>query len=104
MYYLSFIRLVEPLGRLSPRPGVAHATKEASMAKAAQVSRRSVLKGAAGAVLSTPLILTSRKSSAQGKRIVIRDPGGPFTVAFAEAFYKPFREASGIEAVGVASA
>jgi putative spermidine/putrescine transport system substrate-binding protein len=68
------------------------------------VSRRTILTGAAGAALGAPLVLVSRKSAAQGKRIVIRDPGGPFTVAFAEAYYKPFREATGIEAVGVASA
>jgi putative spermidine/putrescine transport system substrate-binding protein len=74
------------------------------MARADRVSRRTVLKGAAGAVLAAPWVLTSRKASGQGKRIVIRDPGGPFTVAFAEAYYKPFREATGIEAVGVASA
>src|SRR5262245_5786101 len=74
------------------------------MVKASPVSRRAVLTGAAGAVLAAPLVSLPRRSTAQGKRIVIRDPGGPFTVAFAEAFYKPFREATGIEAVGVASA
>jgi putative spermidine/putrescine transport system substrate-binding protein len=74
------------------------------MAKAEQVSRRTILKGAAGAALGAPLILVSRKAASQGKRIVIRDPGGPFTVAFAEAYYKPFTAATGIEAVGVASA
>jgi putative spermidine/putrescine transport system substrate-binding protein len=78
--------------------------KEANMAKADPVSRRTVLRGAASVVLGGPLVLVSRKSTAQAKRIVIRDPGGPFTVAFAEAYYKLFREATGIEAVGVASA
>jgi putative spermidine/putrescine transport system substrate-binding protein len=74
--------------------------------RAGDLSRRTLLRtAAAGAVaLGAPSVLTSRKASAQGKRIVIRDPGGPFTVAFAEAYYKPFREATGIEAVGVASA
>lgn len=68
------------------------------------VSRRDVLKTAGGGavVLGAPLIW--RRAHGQSKRIVIRDPGGPFTVAFAEAYYKPFREATGIEAVGVASA
>jgi putative spermidine/putrescine transport system substrate-binding protein len=68
------------------------------------VSRRTVLKtgAAAGVVLGAPWVW--RRAHAQPKRIVIRDPGGPFTVAFAEAFHKPFREATGIEAVGVASA
>jgi len=73
-------------------------------ARQRDISRRTALKGAiAGGVgLGAPWVW--RKASAQGKRIVIRDPGGPFTVAFAEAFYKPFQAATGIEAVGVASA
>ena len=68
------------------------------------ISRRKVLKGAAaGAVVfGAPMIW--RRASAQAKRIVVRDPGGPFFQAFGEAFYKPFREATGIEAVGVAAA
>jgi putative spermidine/putrescine transport system substrate-binding protein len=68
------------------------------------VSRRTVLKtgAAAGVVLGAPWVW--RRAHAQPKRIVIRDPGGPFTVAFTEAFHKPFREATGIESVGVASA
>jgi len=71
---------------------------------ASRASRRSFLKAgfAGAAVLSGPIVW--RRASAQTKRIVIRDPGGPFTVAFAEAFYKPFREATGVEAVGVAAA
>ncbi len=73
-------------------------------ARQPDISRRTALKGAmaGGVVLGAPWVW--RKASAQGKRIVIRDPGGPFTVAFAEAFYKPFQAATGIEAVGVASA
>jgi putative spermidine/putrescine transport system substrate-binding protein len=68
------------------------------------VSRRDALKTAGGAavVLGAPWIW--RKASAQAKRIVIRDPGGPFAVAFTEAYHKPFREATGIESVGVAAA
>jgi len=68
------------------------------------VSRRTLIKTAVvgGAVLGSPWVW--RKASAQAKRIVIRDSGGPFTPAFDQAFYKPFREATGIEAVGVASA
>jgi len=68
------------------------------------VSRRAFVKTAAVAasVVGAPFVW--RKASAQAKRIVIRDSGGPFTPAFEQAFYKPFREATGIEAVGVASA
>jgi putative spermidine/putrescine transport system substrate-binding protein len=76
---------------------------KANDTRAGDLSRRTLLKTAGAVALGAPAVLTSRKASAQGKRIVIRDPGGPFTVAFAEAYYKPFREATGIEAVGVAS-
>lgn len=68
------------------------------------LTRRQVLTAGAGGglLLGAPFIV--RRAAAQARRIVIRDPGGPFTVAFAEAFYKPFTQATGIEAVGVASA
>lgn len=68
------------------------------------VSRRTFVKAAivGGAAMGAPLVW--RKADAQARRIVIRDSGGPFTPAFDQAFYKPFREATGIEAVGVASA
>src|SRR5262245_7955728 len=58
------------------------------------VTRRTMLKRAATgvALLGAPLVW--RKASAQAKRIVIRDPGGPFAPAYMEAFYKPFREAT----------
>jgi putative spermidine/putrescine transport system substrate-binding protein len=57
---------------------------------------------AAGAgALAAPFII--RAADAQGRRIVVRDSGGPFTKGFAEAFYRPFTQATGIEVVGVAS-
>ena len=65
------------------------------------VSRRTFLKtavaGATVAAVGFPAIVRS----AQDLKIVMRDPGGPFAPGFAEAFYKPFFEATGIEAVGV---
>jgi putative spermidine/putrescine transport system substrate-binding protein len=67
------------------------------------LDRRTVLKatGAAAAfTIGAPMIW--QKASAQDRRIVIRDPGGPYEQGFGEAFYKPFTEATGIEAVGVA--
>jgi putative spermidine/putrescine transport system substrate-binding protein len=69
-----------------------------------RMTRRALLKTAVvgGAALGAPWVW--RKADAQAKRLVIRDSGGPFTPAFDLAFYKPFREATGIEAVGVASA
>lgn len=67
------------------------------------VSRRNVLKGAGigAAALAFPAVLAPRKTRA-ATRIVARDPGGPWEKAMAEAIYKPFREATGIEVVGVA--
>ena len=65
------------------------------------VSRRTFIKTAtvAASVVGAPFVW--RKASAQAKRIVIRDPGGPYAPGFKEAFYEPFRKATGIEAVGV---
>lgn len=63
-------------------------------------TRRTLL--AAAAALATPGII--RDAEAQGKRIVVRDPGGPFTPGFTEAFYAPFKAATGVEVVGVVSA
>lgn len=67
------------------------------------VSRRNVLKGAGAgaAALAFPAVLAPRKTRA-ATRIVARDPGGPWEKAMSEAIYKPFREATGIEVVGVA--
>jgi putative spermidine/putrescine transport system substrate-binding protein len=69
-----------------------------------RMTRRALLKTAVvgSAAMGAPWVW--RKADAQAKRLVIRDSGGPFTPAFDLAFYKPFREATGIEAVGVASA
>jgi len=61
--------------------------------------RRALLRhGAAGAVGLT-IWVKSGGVAAQDKRLVIRDPGGPFAEGFGAAFYKPFREATGIEIV-----
>lgn len=68
------------------------------------IGRRGLIRsaGAAAAVLATPGII--RTAKAARKRLVIRDPGGPFTKGFSEAYYKPFSKATGVEVVGVASA
>ncbi|MGO4330250.1 ABC transporter substrate-binding protein [Cupriavidus sp. 2TAF22] len=57
------------------------------------------LAGAAVAGLAFPYI--GGTARAQEKRIVVRDPGGPYADAFAEAFYKPFKAATGIEVVPI---
>ncbi len=62
------------------------------------LNRRHVLAGG----LATVLVPTYwKRASAQEKRIFIRDPGGPYVQAFKEAFYDPFKAATGIEAVGL---
>ena len=64
-----------------------------------RITRRDLLKGAAAgtAVMGFPAIVRS----ASDRRIVMRDPGGPFTKGFGTAYYEPFTKATGIEAVGV---
>jgi putative spermidine/putrescine transport system substrate-binding protein len=66
-----------------------------------KTSRRTVLKtavaGAAVAAFGFPSIVRS----AEDLKIVVRDPGGPFTPGFAAAFYDPFKEATGVTVVGV---
>ena len=66
------------------------------------VSRRRFIKGTAVgvAVAGFPAIVRS----ANDRKIVIRDPGGPFTPGFAAAYYEPFTKASGITAVGAPEA
>lgn len=71
---------------------------------AAAPSRRKIIKSlglVGGTLIAAPAIWTS--ANAQAKRIVVRDAGGPFTKGFGEAFYEPFKKATGIEVVGVAS-
>jgi putative spermidine/putrescine transport system substrate-binding protein len=58
------------------------------------VSRRAALgrMGAAAVAVGFPMVLTPRKARAAIK-LTVRDPGGPYTKAMGEAFYKPFNEA-----------
>lgn len=67
-----------------------------------EIGRRRILHLAGGSTLLIAAPAYWRKLSAQEKRIVIRDPGGPYAEGFTEAFHKPFKAATGIESVGVA--
>ena len=67
-----------------------------------KVGRRRILQGAGVATVALTAPSYWRKLSAQEKRIVVRDPGGPYAEGFTEAFHKPFKAATGIESVGVA--
>ncbi len=65
-----------------------------------EISRRRVI-AAGGAAMASPFFW--RRADAQTKRIVVRDSGGPYSKGYEEGFYRPFREATGIEVVGVTS-
>ena len=67
-------------------------------------SRRRFLKttAIASAALAAPAIWTSKARA--GRKIVMRDPGGPFTKGFSEAFYAPFEKETGIKVVGLQGA
>lgn len=72
--------------------------------RVANRTRRTALKllgAGAAATLAAPFVQTAR---AKTRRIVVRDSGGPFTQGYAQAFYRPFTQATGIEVVGVTSA
>lgn len=66
------------------------------------ISRRALLLSASATAIAAPAVWTS--SRAQGKRLVIRDPGGEFSNAFKVAFFDPFAKERGVEVVGVSSA
>lgn len=61
--------------------------------------RRTTIKMMGVAALATPAIWTSAR--AQERQIIVRDPGNPYSKAFAETLYKPFEKATGIKVVGV---
>ncbi len=61
-------------------------------------SRRQIVK-ATGAALGLIIWIKNAEVLAQDKRLVIRDPGGPYSEGFGAAFYRPFKEATGIEIV-----
>lgn len=52
-----------------------------------------------GASIFAPAIWGLRAQ--ESRRIVVRDPGGPYTSGFTVAFYEPFKKATGIEVTGV---
>lgn len=54
----------------------------------------------AGALALTSVV--PRLAGAQTRQIVVSDPGGPYTVAYRQAFYDPFEKATGIKVESVA--
>jgi putative spermidine/putrescine transport system substrate-binding protein len=66
------------------------------------IKRRTVLVGATASALTVPKFFVNGARAAES--IVVRDPGGPWTPAATEGYYKPFTKATGIEVVPVAAA
>lgn len=64
-------------------------------------SRRRALRHLAVGTTALAFPFINKGSLAADRRIVVRDPGGPYSAAFAEAFYQPFKAATGIEIVPV---
>lgn len=64
------------------------------------VTRRNLLKGAAGGALSLSVPFDS--SFAASDQITVADPGGAYGEAFRKAFYDPFEKATGIRVINVA--
>lgn len=64
-------------------------------------SRRRLLLAAAATPLATPMLWTRRAAAAT--QLVVRTPGGVFDEVKKKTVYDPFREATGIEIVPVAS-
>jgi putative spermidine/putrescine transport system substrate-binding protein len=66
---------------------------------ALRLDRRTFLAGASAAAATAAL---APNALAQGERIVVADPGGPFAKAFGEAFHEPFKKDTGITSVQIA--
>lgn len=66
-----------------------------------RISRRHFVGTTAGAGLLASSVLRTTMANAAGK-LVVADPGGPFTPAFTAAYGEPFQKATGIEVVEVA--
>jgi putative spermidine/putrescine transport system substrate-binding protein len=64
-------------------------------------SRRNILKATAAGAAALALPAVWSPTRAQNKRIVVRDDGGIYSKAYSAVFYRPFTQATGIEAVGV---
>ncbi len=65
-------------------------------------TRRSALKtiGLGTATLAMPMIW--RRAAAADKTLIVGDPGGIYTTAYTEAYYRPFTEETGVRIVPVA--
>ncbi|MCC7045472.1 MAG: ABC transporter substrate-binding protein [Alphaproteobacteria bacterium] len=65
-----------------------------------RVGRRAAIRVVVGASASAlPAIW---RSAAGAERLVVADPGGPYSTGFQEAFHKPFTKQTGVEIVSVA--
>src|SRR5579863_5437837 len=66
------------------------------------VSRREFIGATAGAGLLATSPLLAQRAGATAQKLVVADPGGPFTPAFTAAYGEPFQKATGVNIVEVA--
>src|SRR3712207_5144616 len=73
------------------------------MSRIFALSRRRFLvsTGLTSAALAMPAVWDSTR--AQNRQLFVRDPGGPFTKGFGDAYYEPFRKETGIQVIGIVS-
>ncbi|TCK84128.1 ABC transporter substrate-binding protein [Paraburkholderia sp. BL9I2N2] len=69
------------------------------MSGTCNLRRRTVLQSFAGLALAPALSPAFGQSD---KRIIVTDPGGPYSPAYRKAFYDPFEKATGIRVVSAA--
>lgn len=66
-----------------------------------KVHRRVILKSLSLATLSFAMPAIVRQAQA-AERLIVSDPGGVYTTAWSQSYYKPFTEETGVEVVPVA--
>jgi len=66
----------------------------------AEPSRRAFLAGTGLAMAG--LAMGPIDAAKAAGRITVADPGGPYSIGFSDAFYKPFQAETGIEVTGIA--
>lgn len=69
------------------------------MALLTSLSRRKIMQGGAATVALASL---APRAHAADDYIVVTDPGGPYTIAYRQAFYDPFQKATGIKVISAA--
>jgi putative spermidine/putrescine transport system substrate-binding protein len=64
-----------------------------------RLTRRHALQLTGAAAVMAPMYW--KQAAAEDRQLFIRDPGGPYAAGFKAAFHDPFKEATGIESIGL---